>query len=107
MWLLYCLALARTFLPAIKIFLFEQQNKEEARCQWWSSSIMECFFQPNLTNEGFKERQGDPHNFHWLGGVWHYTNFVEKIKIKRYPKFGRATYTKKIGTATKSKIILH
>ena len=35
-------------------------NKEENKCRQWSTTYLGAIFQPNLTNEGFKERQGDP-----------------------------------------------
>ena len=57
------------------------------------------FFQPNLTNKGFKESEEDRLLNRLIGTghtiLWKNDNM---IIIKRYPKFGMATYTKEIVT---------
>ena len=59
---------------------------------------MECFFQPNLTNEGFKERQGDAPNLHWVDQGNRFLWKKQNQNTKSSPKFGRATYTIEIVT---------
>ena len=56
--------------------------------------IQYCFFQPNSTNEGLKEREEDPI---LIRRVEHHTQYCKKNNMiirKGCPKFGMATYTK-------------
>ena len=70
----------------------DNRKKKLIADRWSSYIILECFFQPNLTNEGFKERQGDPPNLHWWTMAYKFCRKNKNKNKKRYPKFGRPTY---------------
>ena len=47
------------------------------------ATLLSAFSQPNLTNEGFKERQGDAPNLHWVDQG---TQFLWKKTKSKYKK---------------------
>ena len=57
---------------------------------------MECFFQPNLTNEGFKERQGAPPFLHRVERGTRILWKNQYDNTKGCPKFGMAACTEEI-----------
>ena len=61
------------------------------------ATLKNYYFHPNLTNEGFKERQGDVYNLHLVDQG---TRFLWKKNqnTKNSPKFWRASYTKEMVT---------